>query len=160
MNIKLLTLIVSITFASSAIANPNLEFSERGDDFSNKVISTLRVSTSDTSAASLYLSCNPAEGLSVQLATRDVMFPDDLPDNYMRISTTHKFEEAPKADTTYWMMNMMKYKNSWYRGNQRAFIEQAARSSQLNLRLNRQGTVYRFDLNGATPPLKKILERC
>ncbi|WP_344341359.1 hypothetical protein, partial [Streptomyces rhizosphaericus] len=59
-----------------------------------------------------------------------------------------------------WAMNMMKYKNSWYQGNQRAFIEEAAESTQLNLRLNKAGSVYRFSLRGAGDHLQTILSRC
>lgn len=160
MNRHLITLISGITLAASSVAYANIEFQERGDDFSNEVVSTVRIETSDTAPATLFLSCNPAEGLSVQLATRNVMFPDDLQGNRMRISTTHKFEEAPEAATTHWAMNMMKYKNSWYQGNQRAFIKEAAESTQLNLRLNKVGSVYRFSLRGAGDHLRMILSRC
>ncbi|SFU98414.1 hypothetical protein SAMN04487955_1263 [Halomonas korlensis] len=78
----------------------------------------------------------------------------------MRISTTHKFEEASEAATTNWAMNMMQYKNSWYPGNQRTFIEEAAKSTQLNLRLNKVGAVYRFNLRGTKDHLQTILGRC
>lgn len=160
MSRQMIALLSAIALSASSVVYADIEFLERGDDFSNKVVSTLRVETSDTSSATLFLSCNPAEGLSVQLATRSVMHPDDLQGSRMRISTTHKFEEAQEAVTTNWGMNMMQYKNSWYQGNQRAFIEEAAESTQLNLRLNKVGAVYRFSLRNAGDHLQTILRRC
>tara|TARA_R110001606_G_scaffold228576_1_gene376542 strand:+ start:211 stop:447 length:237 start_codon:yes stop_codon:yes gene_type:complete len=53
-------------------------------------------------------------------------------------------------------MKIVKYKNSWYQGDPRAFIEEAAESSQLNMRLNKTGTVYRFSLKGTAEHLRKI----
>ncbi|WP_277810043.1 hypothetical protein [Chromohalobacter canadensis] len=156
----LIALISSINLAFGSAAYADVEFQEKGDDFSNEIVSSLRVGTTDTSPAVLILSCNPATGLNVQLATEDVMYPDEARKDQMNISTTHKFEEAPEAATTYWAMKIAKYKSSWYQGDPRAFIEESAESSQLNMRLNRTGTVYRFSLEGTAEHLRKILRRC
>ena len=160
MSFKPAVLIASIFFISNAIADSNLKYYEEGADFSNEVDYVLRVTTTDTSPAVLFLSCNPESGLSIQLSSVEVMFPDTSNGGRMQISTTHKFEEAPKAETTNWQMNMMKYKDSWYQGDEKSFMEEAADSSQLNLRLNKRGTIYRFMLDGAGEYISTILNRC
>lgn len=160
MNIKPLFFSLATAYSCGAIADTNLEYYEEGDDFSNEVVSVLQVRTTDTSPAVLFLSCNPDSGLSVQLSTMDVIFPDDLEGNRMILSTTHKFEESPEAVTTDWHMVMMEYKDSWYRGDENSFIEEAKNSSQLNIRLNKKNKVYRFKLDGASSYISKILDRC
>lgn len=120
----------------------------------------LQVRTTDTSPAVLFLSCNPDSGLSVQLSTMDVIFPNSVSNGRMILSTTHKFEESPEAVTTDWHMAMMEYQDSWYRGDERQFIEEAKNSSQLNIRLNKKNKVYRFKLDGASSHISKILDRC
>lgn len=89
----------------------------------------------------------------------DVIFPNSVSNGRMILSTTHKFEESPEAVTTDWHMAMMEYQDSWYRGDERQFIEEAKNSSQLNIRLNKN-KVYRFKLDGASSHISKILDRC
>lgn len=160
MKLYMLALISIITLAPSSSTYADVELQEKSDDFSNEIISSLRVGTTDTYPASLIFSCNPDTGLSVQLATEDIMYPDEAHRDKMVISTTHKFVEAPESATTYWSMKLAKYKNSWYQGDPRDFIIEAAESSQLNMRLNRIGTVYLFRLEGTAENLRKILRRC
>ena len=88
------------------------------------------------------------------------MFPNDIKNGGMIISTTHKFDKSEMAITSDWFMNIMKYKNSWYTGDQIQFAKSAISSNQLNLRLNKRGDVYKFKLNGTAAHLKKILGEC
>lgn len=147
-------------FSVTAKADPNIKYYGESDDFSNSTISVLEVNTMDTSQAAIFFLCNPSSGLSIQLTTKEVIFPDTLDGDTMILSVTHKFEESTQAVTTNWDMLMLEYNDAWYRGSLLEFIKEAQRSSQLNIRLNRKNKVYRFKLDGADRHLAELLDRC
>src|SRR5690554_1564122 len=141
-------------------AHSDVEYTETTDDFSNEKIYSLKIPSDKGPSAVVFISCYPENKLSVQLAITGTMFPDDTADGGMIISTTHKFDKAEKAITSNWFMNLMKYKNSWYRGDILEFSKDAIRSNQLNIRLNKRSDIFKFPLKGSAVHLTKILANC
>jgi hypothetical protein len=141
-------------------AYSDVEYTESGDDFSNEKIYSLKIPSEKGQSAVVFISCYPENKLNVQLAITGTMFPDDTADGGMIISTTHKFDKAEKAITSNWFMNLMKYKNAWYRGDVLQFTKDAIRSNQLNIRLNKRNDIFKFPLKGSADHLHKILSNC
>lgn len=135
-------------------------YKETPDDFSNDVIYSLTIPSLKGGSTILIVACQPKNKLNIQFATTKTMFPDDTSSEGMIISTTHKFDKAEEAITSNWHMNMMKYNNSWFSGNKPDFINDAIRSNQLNLRLNKRSDVFKFSLKGTASNLKKIIAKC
>lgn len=155
--------VVVLAYALTAINGyAEITYSEKEDDFSNEKIYSLKIPSEKGESATIFISCYPESKLNVQLAITGTMFPDDTSGGGMIISTTHKFDKAEKAITSDWYMNLMKYKNAWYQGDKVEFAKEAARSNQLNIRLNKRSDVFRFPLTdaGVAAHLKNILKSC
>src|SRR5690554_3142917 len=153
--------VVVLAYALTAINGyAEITYSEKEDDFSNEKIYSLKIPSEKGESATIFISCYPESKLNVQLAITGTMFPDDTADGGMIISTTHKFDKAEKAITSNWFMNLMKYKNSWYRGDILEFSKDAIRSNQLNIRLNKRSDIFKFPLKGSAVHLTKILANC
>lgn len=153
--------VLVLALALTAInAHSEVTYSEKEDDFSNEKVYTLKIPSEKGESALIFISCYPESKLDVQLAITGTMFPDDTSDGGMIISTTHKFDKAEKAITSDWYMNLMKYKNAWYQGDKVEFAREAAKSSQLNIRLNKRNDIFRFPLKGTAVHLKNILKSC
>lgn len=140
------------------LAFPNVEFIV-GQDFSNEKVTTLRVDSMEQRPSTLFVSCFPS-GINIQLAFNGTIFPDDISNDGMVVSITHKFYTAEEAHTTNWHMNMMKYKDAWYRGDPKQFISEGIGAQQLNLRLNRNGDIVRFDFSKALEHLTTVKGAC
>ncbi len=160
---RLLTIITLCLYVSPEVL-ANVTFDKKNDKFSNGVVSTISIvsNTSDGMNGTLFISCHRGEQVSIQLGSTRTMFPDEAMPNAegMLISTTYKFKEAGKAITSDWFMNIMKYKNAWYRGNAKRFITQAMGSTQLYVRLNKRSDIYSFPLTKAHKYLKELDEAC
>lgn len=154
------TLITTLLVFACSSTLADVQYTETKDDFSNDTVYSVRITTTQNEPAVLFLSCYPGNKLDIQLAIAGTMFPDDVTDRGMLISTTHKFDKAESAVTSNWFMNLMKYENSWYRGDEVEFIKDAMRSNQLNIRLNKRNDIFRFGLKGTAVHLKKILNEC
>lgn len=144
----------------SSLALAEVQYTESKDDFSNGTVFTLKIPSIEGESAVLFVSCRPENELSIQLAITGTMFPNEMKNGGMVISTTHKFDKSEEAVTSDWFMNIMKYKNSWYTGDKVEFAKSAIVSNQLNLRLNKRGDVYKFRLDGTAAHLKKLLAAC
>lgn len=138
-----------------------VEYSKSKDDFSNGTIHSV-AALSDDARAKILISCFPENRLEVQLATSEVIFPDDTSKRFDRmfVSVTHKFDSAKKAETTNWSMNIMKYNNAWYTGDIVRFIAEAFDASVLALRLDKRNEVYKFDFNRAGAQLRNVVGAC
>ena len=158
MSYRLLLVTILLSFSSLVLAAA--EYTESIDDFSSGTVYSLKIPSIKGESAVLFISCRPQNELSVQLAITGTIFPNDLKDGGMIVSTTHKFDKSEEAITSDWFMNIMKYKNSWYTGDKVEFAKSAIESSQLNMRLNKRGDVYRFKLNGTAAHLSRILDYC
>ncbi len=153
-------IIVSMLMTFSVQAFGEVNYTESKDDFSNDIVYSLKISTSKNKPAAIFMSCYPGGKLNIQLAINGTMFPDTTSDGGMLISTTHKFDKAENSITSNWFMNMMKYKNSWYQGEKVEFINDAIKSNQLNIRLNKRNDIFKFSLKGIATHLRKIQSKC
>lgn len=151
-------LLAATLFALQPNVLAAVKYVEKPDDFSNETLRAVIV-TSVNGRAAISLSCVP-EKLTVQFNTLDVIFPDDASGDHMKVSVTHKFDNAPEARTTNWAMPLMKYKRAWYQGDSAAFLGEALRAAKLALRLNRNATIYRFGFDEATEHLKRMVKGC
>jgi hypothetical protein len=142
------------------LAFAEVQYTEKEDDFSNDKVYSLKIPSIKGESAVIFISCHPKNKLDVQLAITGTMFPNDAVGGGMIISTTHKFDKAEEAITSDWFMNLMKYKNAWYRGNKVEFAKSAIVSDQLSLRLNKRNDIYKFKLNDTAVHLQKILGAC
>ena len=154
---RVLPLVLALTAIN---AHAEVTYSVSEDDFSNEKVYSLKIPSEKGPTAVVFISCYPGSKLSIQLAITGTMFPDNTSGNGMIISTTHKFDKSEKAITSDWYMNLMKYKNAWYQGDKTQFAKEAARSNQLNIRLNKRGDVFRFPLAGTATHLRGILKNC
>lgn len=154
---KYLFLLLSLLVVSYAQAKAT--YQEKGDEFSNGKTYSVKITSHDSIASALFISCQSGE-LGVQLASTKTMFPNDSDGNGMTISTTFKFSNESEPVTSSWFMNLMKYNNAWYSGDINEFIDNAISSEKLSIRQNKRGDVYRFKLDDAKEYLAKVKSNC
>jgi hypothetical protein len=78
----------------------------------------------------------------------------------MWVQVTHKVDSAPKASTNKWRMNMMKYQDAWLAKGAVELIREMQSGEQLSIRLDRNGTVFRFSLKESNDHLRTITAAC
>lgn len=160
MKLKKHHIIVMMLVLCVSKVHSEVKYTETEDDFSNKKIYSLKIPSDKGESAAIFVSCYEQNRLDIQLAVTGTMFPDDTKDGGMIISTTHKFDKSETAVTSYWYMNLMKYKNSSYQGDKIDFARGIAFSDYLNIRLNKRNDVFKFPLKGASDYVKKIVKNC
>ena len=151
--------LLSLSLVTSAQAAMT-EYSVDDDEFGDGEVHQVRISTDDTSRAALFLSCYSRDELQMQLHTDGTIFPDQLEDNHMRLEVTHKVDTAPDAVTKSWQMNIMEYNDAWLHSGVRELAEEMLEGERLSMRLDRRGTIYRFDLGDAQEYIPKVLSAC
>lgn len=136
------------------------EYWVEDDEFGSGKAHKLMIGTTDTSLAALTVACYSGDGLQAQLRTDETIFPDDVDGQHMFVSVTYKGDSAPDAVTADWRMNMADYNNAWLIDGSAELFEQMHGSERLSLRLNKGGTIYRFNLVEAQEHLPTIVDAC
>lgn len=136
----------------------DVRYEEGKDEFSTNTYHRVSLLTSDAAPATLFITVYSNATTEIQLATKNVIFPDDTTSDLsrMKLSVTYKFDNSDRTDKSFWLMNVMKYHNAWYQDDHVCFLDEAIRSDRLSIRLDKSGDVYRFNLAKAKIYLAKI----
>lgn len=143
-------------FASSLPA----EYDVVEDEFTGDEIHRLFLSTDDTQVGFLILGCYDI-GFQAQLHSDRTIFPDSADGDSMQLSVTHRVDTAEGPEDHIWQMRMMQYNNAWLTGSEAIeLLDQMIGGERISVRLNRSGTVFRFDLSDAQEYLGRLESRC
>jgi hypothetical protein len=109
----------------------------------------------------LVISCYPS-GLQAQIVVEEVIFPNDadVAGGSMWVNITQKVDTSPRSASNKWQMNLGKYKSAWLMKNVSMLIDEMQKGERLSLRLDKNGTIYRFDLKESHEHLPKVLAAC
>lgn len=153
--------LISAFIVTPAAAVTVTKYEVGQDEFSNNQIPRLMLGTNNSETGILVISCYPS-GLQAQILVETVIFPDnaDVEGGSMWVKITHKVDSAPQAASNKWRMDLGKYKSAWLMKNISPLIDEMQKGERLSLRLDKNGTIYRFDLKESHEHLPKVLVAC
>jgi hypothetical protein len=158
----IITALVLLAGAGMAMGQTT-SFKVMRDEFGTGDAHQLRMETRDAAVGILFVTCYTPSEIQIQLAVKDVIFPSDadVMAGNMWIGITHKVDTAAVPATVRWRMNVAKYKDAWMPAKSvRSLIADMLKGQQLSLRLDKSGTIYRFNLVEARGHLPKIEAAC
>ena len=146
--------------AWTAWAETTVEFKSGDALLSNDISYDLTLTTigADYDGAKLFLSCNTSKQWEAQLAVSQTIFPDRVGDNIMYEEVTFKVEGVNHVERGEWSMNLMKYKNLFFRGDARAFVLRLNDGTRINIGV--QSSIYQFDLEDTKAHIQEMKKHC
>lgn len=143
---------------SLTVAPSSVLFTEQPDEFSSNVKRQLAIKAENDDDTELLL-IRRGSTYEIRLMTNDVLFPDNVDsDTGMNLSVTFKFDNQSQPTQSIWHMNIMRYNNAWYRGDGLAFSRAVFNANNLNLKTDKRGDIYRFDVSKCRAYADKFLK--